>query len=128
LRDDDFTRRKLLTAVAAYPLYTTIGDWKNQSQNCALRGASLQPARPVLPLPGIVQNLTLKLPWTALIDQNPAQKWDDAGRHYHRTVGQQVRLVGTFSIGTDFTSGNGNVVMSDQNFLRYFANLGPEGR
>jgi len=57
--------------------------------------------------------------------KNPAQKWDRR-RHYHRTVGQQVRLVGTFSIGTDFTSGNGNVVMSDQNFLRYFANLGPE--
>jgi len=55
----------------------------------------------------------------------PHRSGTDAGRHYHRTVEQQVRLVGTFSIGTDFTSGNGNVVMSE-NFLRYFANLGPE--
>jgi putative ABC transport system permease protein len=39
---------------------------------------------------------------------------------------QQIRLVGTFSLGTDFASGNGNVIISDQNFLRYFANLAPE--
>jgi putative ABC transport system permease protein len=34
--------------------------------------------------------------------------------------------VGTFSLGTDFASGNGNLIMSDQNFLRYFAFRGPE--
>jgi putative ABC transport system permease protein len=34
--------------------------------------------------------------------------------------------VGTFPLGTDFASGNGNVLMSDQNFIRYFSNLGPD--
>jgi putative ABC transport system permease protein len=34
--------------------------------------------------------------------------------------------VGTFSLGTDFAAGNGNLIMSDQNFLRYFAFRGPE--
>lgn len=29
-------------------------------------------------------------------------------------------------MGTDFASANGNVIMSDQNFLRYFSDLGPE--
>lgn len=37
-----------------------------------------------------------------------------------------IRLVGTFTMGTDFASGNGNLIMSDQNFLRYFADRGPE--
>lgn len=39
---------------------------------------------------------------------------------------QQINVVGTFTLGTDFAAGNGNVVMSDQNFIRYFARLGPE--
>jgi len=39
---------------------------------------------------------------------------------------RRVRVIGNFTLGTDFASGNGNLIMSDQNFLRYFANLGPE--
>jgi putative ABC transport system permease protein len=34
---------------------------------------------------------------------------------------QRIRIVGTYSIGTDFASDSGNVIMSDLNFLRYFA-------
>jgi len=72
-----------------------------------------------------VQNLeTLKLPWT--VDQKSCTEVGRRRQALSPNCQQQVRLVGTFSIGTDFTSGNGNVVMSDQNFLRYFANLGTE--
>jgi putative ABC transport system permease protein len=39
---------------------------------------------------------------------------------------REIRIIGTFSLGTDFAAGNGNLIMSDQNFLRYFANRGPE--
>jgi putative ABC transport system permease protein len=39
---------------------------------------------------------------------------------------QQIRLVGTFRLGTDFAAGNGNLVMSDQNFVRYFGSPEPE--
>jgi putative ABC transport system permease protein len=133
---EQFTRRRLYQArafdgvVAAYPLYTTIADWKNPVTKTVrpLRVLAFNPQDPVLPLPGIVQNLeTLKLPWTALIDQKSRTEVGPTQAGIITELSeQQVRLVGTFSIGTDFASGNGNVVMSDQNFLRYFANLGPE--
>jgi putative ABC transport system permease protein len=37
-----------------------------------------------------------------------------------------VEVVGNYSLGTDFAAGNGNLVMSDQNFLRYFATPDPK--
>ncbi|MBE9017361.1 DevC protein [Chroococcidiopsis sp. CCALA 051] len=133
---EQFARRRLYQAqtfegvVAAYPFYTTTGDWKNPQTKTIrpLRVIAFNPDDPVLPLPGILQNReALKLPWTALIDD---QSRSEVGPIAPGTVTelseQQIRLVGTFSLGTDFASGNGNVVISDQNFLRYFANLAPE--
>ncbi|NHC37161.1 ABC transporter permease DevC [Scytonema millei] len=133
---EQFARRRLYQAqnfegvVAAYPFYTTTGDWKNSETKTIrpLRVIAFNPDDPVLPLPGILQNReALKLPWTALIDD---QSRSEVGPIAPGTVTelseQQIRLVGTFSLGTDFASGNGNVVISDQNFLRYFANLAPE--
>jgi len=67
---EQFARRRLYQAqafdgvVAAYPFYTTIGDWKNpvtKLRRCAV--LAFNPQDPVLPLPGIVQNLeTLNCP------------------------------------------------------------------
>lgn len=37
-----------------------------------------------------------------------------------------MRVVGNYSLGTDFASGNGNLIMSDQNYLRYFSQVNPE--
>lgn len=133
---EQFTRRRLYQAqafdgvVAAYPLYTTTGDWKNPVTKTVrpLRVLAFNPQEPVLPLPGIEQNReALKLPWMALIDKKsrPEVGPMQAGI-VTELEKQQVRLVGTFSMGTDFAAANGNVVMSDHNFLRYFANLDPE--
>jgi putative ABC transport system permease protein len=133
---EQFARRRLYQAqafegvVAAYPFYTTTGDWKNPATKTVrpLRVLAFNPDDPVLPLPGILQNReTLKLPWTALIDDQSRSEVGpiDPGIVTELSE-QQIRLVGTFSLGTDFSSGNGNVVISDQNFLRYFANLAPE--
>jgi putative ABC transport system permease protein len=67
------------------------------------------------------------LPNTALIDvkSRPEVGKRQAGIETELS-NRQIEIVGTFSLGTDFASGNGNLVMSDQNFLRYFASLGPE--
>ncbi|AFY88441.1 ABC transporter permease DevC [Chroococcidiopsis thermalis] len=133
---EQFARRRLYQAqnfegvVAAYPFYTTTGDWKNSETKTIrpLRVIAFNPDDPVLPLPGILQNReALKLPWTALIDdQSRSEVGPIAPGTITELSEQQIRLVGTFSLGTDFASGNGNVVISDQNFLRYFANLAPE--
>jgi putative ABC transport system permease protein len=133
---EQFARRRLYQAQAydgvemAYPLYTTTAYWKNPETKRIrpLRVLAFNPKDPVLPLPGILENRDkLKLPWTALIDERsrPEVGPTEAGI-VTELAEQQVHLVGTFSLGTDFASGNGNIVMSDQNFLRYFGNLGPD--
>ncbi|MCP6757210.1 MAG: ABC transporter permease DevC [Fischerella sp. CENA71] len=133
---EQFARRRLYQAqafdgvVAAYPLYITNADWKNPVTKTLrqLRVIAFNPQEPVLPLPGIEQNLeALKMPWTALIDDKSRSEVGSTQVGIFTELSeQQIRLVGTFSMGTDFASANGNIVMSDQNFLRYFANLAPE--
>jgi putative ABC transport system permease protein len=133
---EQFARNRLYQAQAfegveaAYAFYTTTGNWKNPETKRVrpLRILAFNPCDPVLPLPSILANReTLRLPWTALVDvkSRPEVGPTRAGV-VTELAEQQVELVGTYSLGTDFASANGNIVMSDQNFLRYFANLGPE--
>jgi putative ABC transport system permease protein len=133
---EQLARRRLYQAQAyegveaAYPLYMTTAYWKNPETKRIrpLRVLAFNPQDPVLPLPGILAHRNqLQLPWTALIDERSRPEvGPTAAGVVTELAEQQVRLVGTFSLGTDFASGNGNVVISDQNFLRYFGNLGPD--
>ncbi|WP_088893987.1 ABC transporter permease DevC [Leptolyngbya ohadii] len=131
-----FARRRLYQAeafdgvMAAYPLYINTGNWKDpvSKRTRPLRVLAFNPSDDVLPLPGIQQHQQdLQLPWTVLIDDKSRS---EVGLKQAGVVTElsekRVMVVGTFSLGTDFASGNGNVVMSDQNFLRYFADLGPD--
>jgi putative ABC transport system permease protein len=134
---EQFALRRLYQAEAfdgveaAYPLYIRDGaPWKNPQTKAVrpLRVLAFNPNDPVLPLPGITANLeSMKLPWTVLVDDKSRS---EVGQVQKGTVTElserQVQVVGLFSLGTDFASGNGNVVMSDQNFVRFFGNLGPE--
>jgi len=133
---EQFARRRLYQAQAyagveaAYPLYTTAASWKNPETHRIrpLRVLAFNLQDPVLQLPGITENLNqLQMPWTAVLDRRSRS---EVGSNAAGTVTeineQQIKLVGSFELGTDFASGNGNVVMSDQNFLRYFGNLGPD--
>ena len=115
--------------VAAYPLYMTDGNWKNPMTKAirSVRVLAFNPHEPVLPIPEVLEHQSeLRKPWTVLIDRRGK---DELGPKRPGIVTElsekQVRIVGTFQIGTDFASGNGNLIMSDQNFLRYFANLEP---
>ncbi|MEL6223926.1 MAG: ABC transporter permease DevC [Cyanobacteria bacterium J06627_8] len=133
---EQFARRRLYQAQAfegvedGYSLYIATADWKNPETKLIrpLRVLAFNPEEPVLPLPGVLNYQDqLRMPWTALIDDRsrpevgPMEVGIDT-----ELMEQQIRIVGTFSLGTDFAAGNGNVVMSDQNFVRYFARLGPE--
>jgi putative ABC transport system permease protein len=132
-----FARRRLYQAQAfdgveaAYPLYIRDGAaWKNPETKAVrpLRVLAFNPNDPVLKIPEVLSSQTaLKLPWTVIVDEKSRT---EVGAVTTGTVTelaeQQVHVVGTYSLGTDFASANGNVIMSDQNFLRYFANLGPE--
>jgi putative ABC transport system permease protein len=131
-----FARRRLYQAQAlagvegAYAIYTSDARWKNPDtkQGRPVRVIAYNPDDPVLPLPEILaQRQALKLPDTALIDRRArAELGPRQTGVVTELADRQVRIVGTFSLGTDFAAGNGNLLMSDQNFLRYFANRGPE--
>jgi putative ABC transport system permease protein len=131
-----FARRRLYQAQAlagvegAYAVYTSDARWKNPDtkQGRPVRVIAYNPDDPVLPLAEILaQRQALKLPNTALIDRRArAELGPRQTGVVTELADRQVRIVGTFSLGTDFAAGNGNLLMSDQNFLRYFANRGPE--
>ncbi len=131
-----FAHRRLYQAQAlagvegAYAIYTSDARWKNPDtkQGRPVRVIAYNPDDPVLPLPEIMaQRQALKLPNTALIDRRArAELGPRQTGVVTELADRQVRIVGTFSLGTDFAAGNGNLLMSDQNFLRYFANRGPE--
>ena len=133
---EKFARRRLYQAEAfegvdaAYPLYTTTADWKNPDTKKIrpLRVLAFNLNDPVLPIPEILaKRSALQMPRTAIVDSKSRSEVGSLAIGTVTEVAKQaVRLVGTFSLGTDFTSGNGNVVMSDQNFIRYFSNLGPD--
>jgi len=131
-----FARRRLYQArtfegvEAAYPLYINNGNWKNPETKLTrpMRVLAFNPQDPILPLPEITAHRSdLQMPDTVLVD---TKSRPEVGQITAGTVTElsdrQVRVVGNFTLGTDFASGNGNLIMSDQNFLRYFANLGPE--
>jgi putative ABC transport system permease protein len=131
-----FARRRLDQVRAyegvtdAYALYLSEANWKNpvNRRTRPIRVLAFNMADPVLPLPEVLAHRQqLQQLNTVLIDtkaraevgpQTPGLETELAER--------QVRIVGTFTLGTDFASGNGNLIMSDQNFLRYFANRGPD--
>jgi putative ABC transport system permease protein len=133
---EQFARRRLYQAEAfegvdaAYPLYTTTADWKNPDTKKIrpLRVLAFNLNEPVLLIPEIfARRSALEMPRTAMVDSKSRSEVGSLAVGTMTEVAKQkVRLVGTFTLGTDFTSGNGNVVMSDQNFVRYFSNLGPD--
>lgn len=130
-----FARNRLFQAQsfagveAASALYITNGNWQNPQtrETRPLRVLAFNLSDPVLPLPEVLAaRAQLQHPWTVLIDSKARAEIGDKSVGVRTELAeQQVEIVGQFSLGTDFASGNGNLIMSDQNFVRYFANLGP---
>ena len=131
-----FARRRLYQARAfagvqdADAMYSSEVNWKNpENRNSrGVRVIAVNPDEPVLNIPEIATHRqALKLPETALMDtKSRAEVGPVAAGVTSELADRRIRLVGTFTMGTDFASGNGNLLMSDQNFLRYFADRGPE--
>ncbi len=131
-----FARRRLYQAQAfdgvdgAYALYISDARWKNPDtrKSRPVRVIAYNPSEPVLAIPEVLaREQDLKLPNTAMIDsRSRAELGPLETGIITELADREIRIVGTFSLGTDFASGNGNLIMSDQNFLRFFANRGPE--
>jgi putative ABC transport system permease protein len=131
-----FARRRLYQTRSfdgvedAYPLYISDVTWKNPltKKSLPVRTLAFNPGDPVLNMPGIATHLSaLQKQNTAIIDTKArAEIGPTTAGVVSELAERTLQIVGTFELGTDFASGNGNLIMSDVNFLRYFANRGPE--
>jgi putative ABC transport system permease protein len=111
---------------AAYPLYVQIEvtPWRNPVDRTQLpiRVLAFNPDDPVFLLPEVgSHSQVLKKENTVLLDQK--------SKHYYgplkvgvvtELAGRATQVVGLFRLGPDFLS-DGNVMMSDRNYAKYFA-------
>lgn len=133
---EQFARRRLYQAQAfagvtdIYAIYTETGNWRNVEtrKTRPVRVVAFNPNDPVLLIPEVqAQVEQLRLPNTVVIDLKSRPELGTITTGTITELSQrQVTVVGNYSLGTDFAAGNGNLIMSDQNFLRYFADRGPE--
>jgi putative ABC transport system permease protein len=88
-----------------------------------IRVVAFDPEAPVLSIPECQTYAEeLKLPGTALLDEQSRRYFEASasGTEATRELGvQDLRIVGYFRLGPDFTN-DGNLIMSDRNFARYF--------
>jgi len=76
----------------------------------------------VLKLPEVAAHAeALEFPYTAMVDSRSRDRFGDLRPGARAEVAdRRLRIVGTFTLGPNFRS-DGMLVMSDRNFLRYFA-------
>ena len=130
--NEPFPRRRLYQAkalaevTAAYPLYIEyeLPWWKNPEvrNRRPIRVLAFNPEHPVFLHADIaVHAAALRRPDTALIDAKSKPYFGKLQAGVATELsGKQIRVVGTFRLGTDFVN-EGNVIMSDRNFLKYFS-------
>lgn len=132
---DTFPRRRLyqvmsLTGVeSADAVYLNFVDWKHPQthRKSSILALAFDPEKSVLNLPEVNHNLeTLKLPDTVLFDQ--ASRGDykttiaqiNQGKTVTTEIGdRKIDMVGLFKVGASFAT-DGNLILSDLNFLRIF--------
>ncbi len=132
---DPFPRRRLLQTLAhdaiasAYPLYMEpyAAFWKNpiDDETHPIRVLAFDPDESVFLNPDIERyRQDLKTPDTVLLDEKSKRILGPARPRIRSELARrEVRVVGTFSLGTDFAV-DGNLVTSDRTFLSLSANKG----
>ena len=133
---ESFSRRRLYQALAVKevasvaPIYMGLISWKNPytRQLTEVQVIGANPQAQVLNLPGVQQNLDqTKLPDVVLFDRasrpdfGPIAAEFEQGKTIKTEVGgRQIRVGGLVELGASFGS-DGNLVTSDLNFFRLFA-------
>ena len=132
---DTFPRRRLyqvmsLTGVeSADAVYLNFVDWKHPQthRKSSILALGFDPEKSVLNLPEVNHNLeTLKLPDTVLFDQASRGDYNttiaqiNQGKTVTTEIGdRKIDMVGLFKVGASFAT-DGNLIISDLNFLRIF--------
>jgi putative ABC transport system permease protein len=137
IQSKNFTERRLYQALASdavesvYPVYVSGGPFKNpfdrKERNIFM--IAFSPTTAVLNRPGVAENLEkIRNPGMILFDsiRRPefgpvAEAFKEKGTVITEINGKRVEIVGLFQLGTSFGA-DGNLVMSDETFLRLFPN------
>ena len=112
------------------PIYVGFKEWKNP-YNGSLRVIYIygfEPVSSVFKLPGVEQNLDkLRLDENILFDRASRVEYGSIATEYEQGKpvtaelgGKSVNVVGLFTLGPSFGA-DGNIIMSDLNFLRLFS-------
>jgi putative ABC transport system permease protein len=120
---------------AAHPLYLELQGslWKNPHfkgpgtpGTRPIRVVAFNPASKVLEDPEVEGKTgSLQEPDTVLVDRKSKKDYGDMAVGVRRELaGRSVKVVGSFGLGTDFTT-DGNVITSDQTFAKLFAQRYP---
>jgi putative ABC transport system permease protein len=110
---------------AVYPLYieSTASVWKNAVDHSArpLRVLAFNPDDHVFDFPEVAAySDILKMPDTVLFDEKARDYYGKPQAGTQTELAHRaVTVVGTFRLGTDFFT-DGNVIMSDRNFEKFF--------
>ena len=113
---------------SAAALYVNNAYWKNLEAKKlrTVRAIAFNLDQPLFDFPELQETAALQLPYTALVDRRSRP---EVGPISPGTLteleNQQIRVVGNFTLGNDFASENGNVLMSTDNFFRYFGGGDP---
>ncbi|MBD2627012.1 ABC transporter permease DevC [Trichormus variabilis] len=134
---DQFSQRRLYQALgftgvqSVSPIYLDSIPWKNpdNQQTWRIFAIGFNPEEKVVNLTGVQDNLNyLKEPDTVLFDRGSRKEFGNIVSHFENNNGvttelnnRQINVVGLFRLGTSFGV-NGNIITSDVNFLRLFAN------
>ncbi|MBX2866027.1 MAG: ABC transporter permease DevC [Leptolyngbyaceae cyanobacterium MAG.088] len=108
---------------SVHPVYLGKAFWRKPDGTTAktVRLIAFNPDEPIFRFPEIEQYRTsLHLPDTVLVDSRART---EIGRRQSGTVTElgdrQVKVLGNFELGNDFATFNGNLITSEENFLRY---------
>ncbi|KJH70200.1 ABC transporter permease DevC [Aliterella atlantica] len=131
-----FSQRRLYQALAVksvssvHPIYLDFTGWKNP-QTRKLRNIQvigINPEDKLFALPGVAEKLdVIKLPDVVIFDKGSRAEFGpiaadiEQGKFVNTEVdGRKVKVGGIFELGASFGA-DGNIITSDQNFLRIFA-------
>ncbi len=139
---EPFSQRRLYQALglqavkSVHPVYLDFTSWKNP-QTRKLRNIQvigINPEDRLFALPGVQEKIDkVKLPDVVLFDRGSRPEFGEIATDFNRgkvvtteVSGRQIKVGGIFELGASFGA-DGNIITSDQNFLRIFADKRQRG-
>ncbi len=139
---ESFSQRRLYQALgvqsvkSVHPIYLDFTPWKNpQTRKLrTIQVIGINPKDKLLALPGVQEKLDLvKVPDVVLFDRGSRPEFGEIVADFNQgkvvtteVAGRRIKVGGMFELGASFAA-DGNLITSDRNFLRLFADKRQRG-